>query len=79
MLEPFFLLGYYFGMNWETYYKFPISYRRWLINRINQEIEKAANIPNGNASKGYHDNTPDIRELTGKQRANPPAKLRRFT
>jgi hypothetical protein len=31
ILEPFFLLGYYFGMNWETYYNFPVAYKRWLI------------------------------------------------
>lgn len=79
MLEPFFLLGYYFGMDWQTYYRFPISYRRWLINRINEEIKKAADAQNGQTSKAFHDNTPDIRELTGKQRVNPPHKLIRFT
>jgi hypothetical protein len=79
MLEPFFLLGYYFGMNWETYYKFPISYRRWLINRINEEIGKSADAQNGQTSKGFHNNTPDIRALTGKQRTNVPARLQRFT
>jgi hypothetical protein len=79
ILEPFFLLGYYFGMDWKDYYKFPISYRKWLIERINQEIKTAAENQNGQTSKGVHNNTPDIRELTGKQRSMVPAKLQRFT
>lgn len=79
MLEPFFLLGYYFGMDWKDYYKFPVSYRKWLIERINQEIKTASENQNGQTSKGVHNNTPDIRELTGKQRSQVPAKLQRFT
>ena len=79
MLEPFFLLGYYFGMSWADYYKFPIAYRRWLIKRINDEIAKAAEAQNGQTSKGFHNNTPDVREMTGKQRSLVPAKLQRFS
>ncbi|TXH11446.1 MAG: hypothetical protein E6R04_02350 [Spirochaetes bacterium] len=80
ILEPFFALGYYFGMtSWKDYYHFPVVYRRWLIKRINEEIEKAAAAQNGNTSKGLHDNTPDIRSLTNKSRTEVPAKLRRFT
>lgn len=80
LLEPFFALGYYFGMtSWKDYYHFPVVYRRWLIKRINEEIEKAAAAQNGNTSKGLHDNTPDIRSLTNKSRTEVPAKLRRFT
>jgi len=80
MLEPFFLLGYYFGMsNWRDYYHFPVAYKRWLIKRINEEIQKASDAQNGQTSKGMHDNTPDIRGLTNKARANVPNKLIRFT
>jgi hypothetical protein len=79
MLEPFFLLGYYFGMDWRDYYRFPVAYRRWLIKRINDEIQKAAEAQNGQTSKGAHNNTPDIRSLTGKSRSQVPAKLQRFT
>jgi hypothetical protein len=78
LLEPFFLLGYYFGMNWETYYNFPVAYKRWLIKRIETEIQKSngkGNIP----SKAMHQNTPDARALTGKHRPIAPAKLQRFT
>ena len=80
ILEPFFLLGYYFGMSdWDQYYRFPVSYRRWLINRINEEMKRAADSGSGQVSKGAHNNTPDVRELTGKQRAQVPARLQRFT
>lgn len=81
-LEPFFLLGYYFGMDYKTYYNMPLSYRKWLIERIGKEIKKASeanaegasNIP----SKGAHHNVPDARALAGKARSHVPAKLRRF-
>lgn len=66
-------------MNWETFYKFPITYRKWLLERINKEINKAAERQDGMTSKGVHNNTPDIRELTNKQRSTVPAKLQRFT
>jgi hypothetical protein len=65
--------------SWNDYYRFPVAYRRWLIKRINEEIQKAAEAQNGQTSKGAHDNTPDVRALTGKTRQNVPAKLRRFT
>jgi hypothetical protein len=66
MMEPFFLLGYYFGMTWETYYSFPISYRRWLIKRINDEIKKASEAQDDIPTKAPHHNTPQMRQLTGK-------------
>ena len=82
-LEPFFLLGYYFGMDYPTYYNLPVSYRRWLVERIDKEIRAAAkaNSEGGNQvpSKGAHHNTPEARAMSGKQRAQVPSKLRRFT
>jgi hypothetical protein len=80
MMEPFFLLGYYFGMDWDTFYNFPISYRRWLIKRINDEIKKAAEAGNDIPTKAPHHNTPDVRQLTGKTKqfqTNP--RTTRFT
>lgn len=70
-------------MSWETYYNFPVSYKKWLIERINKEIQEAAeankqggaNVP----SKAAHHNSPDLRALSGKHRSITPAKLRRFT
>ena len=68
-------------MDWNTYINFPVIYKKWLVNRIQKEIQDAAaanaeggsNIP----SKGAHHNTPDIRSMAG-QRPHAPAKLRRF-
>lgn len=84
LLEPFFLLGYYFGMDWDTYYyRFPVNYKRWLIERIQKEIREAAkaNEQGGSQipSRGAHHNSPDLRAMAGKHRPNVPAKLRRFT
>ena len=79
LLEPFFLLGYYFGMDWGTYMKFPVAYKRWLIERINKEIQKSQEKNNDIPSKAYHHNTPDARSLAGKARTNVPSKLMRFT
>lgn len=66
-------------MNWETYYNFPVAYKRWLIGRIEKEIkratEKNADIP----SKGMHHNTPDARAIAGRTRPVAPSKLQRFT
>lgn len=77
-MEPFFLLGYYFGMTWADYLKFPVSYKIWLIKRINKEIAEASKN-NDLPAKGAHNNSPDMRSLTGKNRAQVPAKLQRFT
>lgn len=82
-LEPFFLLGYYFGMDYKTYYNLPIQYRRWLIERINKEIKTAvdANKKGGSEvpSRAAHHNDPTTRAFSGKQRAVVPSKLQRFT
>jgi hypothetical protein len=46
LLEPFFLLGYYFGMTWQDYYSLPVSYKSWLIQRIKKEIERGSDKGN---------------------------------
>ena len=66
-------------MSWADYYHFPVSYRRWLIKRVNQEITQAAENKNDIPAKGAHNQTADVRGLTGKTRAQVPAKLQRFT
>lgn len=77
------MLGYYFGMDYPTYYNLPLTYRKWLIQRIDKEIKRAAdaNKEGGSQipSKGAHHNTPNVRAMSGKQRPIVPAKLRRFT
>jgi hypothetical protein len=76
ILEPFFNLAYYFGMDWVTFYNFPITYRRWLMKRLNEEFEKASKNKEPPPSKAAHHNSPDIRALTGKVRPQVPHKLR---
>lgn len=75
-----FLLGYYYGMDVETYYNFPVRYKHWLIERINKEIKKASETKSDIPSKAVHHNTPDIRALTGKARQfGMNGKTQRFT
>jgi hypothetical protein len=63
-------------MDWVTFYNFPITYRRWLIKRINEEFEKASKDNKSPPSKAAHHSTPDIRALQGHARPQVPAKLR---
>lgn len=80
ILEPFFALMYYGGMSWETYYTFPVRYKQWLIGRINKEILSRQEGGNDIASKGFHHNTSDIRQMTNKTRTSPAsARMQRFT
>ena len=66
-------------MSWETYYNFPVAYKKWLIKRIEKEIQKAGKNNGNIPSKAMHHNTPDARALTGKTRPVAPSKLQRFT
>lgn len=68
LLEPWFLLHYYGGMSTDEYLRLPVMYKRWFIQRINNEIKKASEQGNDIPSKGVHDNAPDIRAMTGKFR-----------
>lgn len=80
ILEPFFALTYYCGMMWETYMDFPVAYKRWLINRVQKEITAKAEDGNDIPHKGFHGNTRDVRELTGKTRTSPTdSRRQRFT
>ena len=75
-----FLLGYYYGMDVQTYYNFPVRYKRWLIERINDEIKKATENKADIPSKGVQHNTPDVRALAGKARQfGMNGKTQRFT
>ena len=80
VLEPFFLLGYYFGMSWETYMNFPVTYKHWLVKRIEKEIKDSQKGGNDIPSKAPHHNGSDIRAMTGKTKIHTPnAKSQRFT
>ena len=67
-------------MSWETYLRFPVAYKKWYIERINKEIEKAAKANNDIQTKAPQHNPPDIRALTGKVKpATSSARMQRFT
>lgn len=40
ILEPFFLITWHIGMDWNTYYNLPVLYKKWLIERLAKELEK---------------------------------------
>lgn len=80
LLEPFFILTYYAGMDWETYYHFPVVYKRWLIKRINDEIKRAVEGKSDTPTKAAHHNSPDLRAMTGKTKHfGQNGKTQRFT
>ena len=69
---------YYGGFSYTEIYNLPVSYKRWFIQRISNELNKTAE-KGDTQTKALHQNTPDIRSLQGKMRSQVPAKLRRFT
>jgi len=46
------------------------------MKRLNQELKNSAK---DNGSRAAHQNDADTRAMMGRHRAQPPAKLRRFT
>lgn len=71
---------YYGGfLYWETY-NIPVVYKRWFIDRIVKELNKGKG-PDGDssASRALHTNSPDVRQLQGRDRPQTPSRLRRFT
>jgi hypothetical protein len=69
---------YYMGMSYWECYNIPVSYRIWFIQRINEEIKKSGK-DGETQSRAAHHNTPDIRAMQGRARAQVPSNLRRFT
>lgn len=80
ILEPFFILTYYAGMSWETYYDFPVRYKEWLVHRIAKEINKSQETKSDIPSKAPHHNPSDLRAMLGKAKPHvSSAKSQRFT
>jgi len=67
---------YYMGFTHNEAYALPIWQRTWFIDRLVKEMQ-ASNGEQG--TRAPHDNTQEARELRGRNRTNPPARLRRFT
>jgi len=69
---------YYMGFTYMEAYGIPVWQRIWFIKRMGAEIKRASkqgDVP----SRAAHHNDPVARELTGKHRPAPPARLRRFS
>jgi hypothetical protein len=67
-------------MSWETYYEYPIAFRKWLIERINKEVSRAVDNKADIPSKGLQHNTPQMRAMTGKTKQfGQNGKTQRFT
>ena len=74
-LDQIFNLMYYMGFSYIEGYNLPIWIRIWMMKRLNQELKRTKD----NGSRAAHQNDAETRALMGRHRAQPPAKLRRFT
>ncbi len=77
MLEPTFLLMYYGGFLYSEAYNLPVAYRKWFVERIGKELNKKGG--GDTPSRALHQDTPEMRALTGKTRDHAPSRLRRFS
>ncbi len=64
-------------MSWDTYYKMPISYRKWLIDRTATEIRKSSENGEKPMPKGSESLDSTLMGALGK-RPNTPKGLQRF-
>jgi hypothetical protein len=78
ILEPSFLLMYYGGFLWSETMSLPVAYKRWFIERIGREL-KGTSDDSQAQSRALHQNSPEVRALQGRARAESPSRLRRFT
>jgi hypothetical protein len=69
---------YYGGFLWHETMHLPVPYKRWFVDRIVKELNKGSE-QGQNQSRALHQNSPDIRSLQNKARAQTPSRLRRFT
>jgi len=66
-------------MSWETFYDFPISYRRWIMKRLNKELREAQEAgQQPMPSKGAQHNDPALRQAMGNPHPHAPHSLKRF-
>ena len=45
ILEPFFLIKFHGGIDWDTYYNWPVAYKEWYLRRLGREMEKQNGTP----------------------------------
>lgn len=78
ILEPIFLLMYYGGFTYKEAYNLPVSHKNWFIQRISKELSRTSDEGH-TQSRALHDNSPDVRALSGHARTETPSRLRRFS
>ena len=69
---------YYGGFLYSEIYNLPVAYKKWFVERLVREINKSGEQGNSQ-SRAAHANTPDVRSMQGRARAQVPSRLRRFT
>jgi hypothetical protein len=69
---------YYGGFMWHETECLPVAYKRWFIDRIVKELNKGSESGE-NQSRALHQNSPEVRTMQNKARAQSPSRLRRFT
>jgi len=80
LLEPAFIMSYYAGFSWSEYLNYPVAYKNFYMERINTEIKRSQEKQSDIPTKAPHNNSSDIRSLTGKvKQSTPNAKMQRFT
>lgn len=78
-MEEVFLLQYYLGMDYEVIRRLPIQYRKWMINRTSDEINKqTSKNDDGNVvlTKAPHDNNPMQQQFAGRLPGTPMSRRR---
>lgn len=56
----------------------PVFYKRWFIERISRELNRTGESGQ-TQSRAAHQNSPEVRQLMGRDRDQVPSRLRRFT
>lgn len=72
------------GFSYKEVYNLPVPYKRWFIERVVKELNHSGGGTDNDpkpaaASRALNANTPDVRAMQGRQRAQVPSRLRRFT
>lgn len=80
VLEPHFIMAYYAGFTWSEYVNYPVAYRKKFMERIQEELNRAAKDNSDIPSKAPQHNGAEVRALLGKSKPHASnAKMQRFT
>lgn len=71
-------MTYYGGLTGSEAYNLPVPIKRWWIERIVKELNKGGDNESS-PNRGLHANSPDVRQMQNRTRAEVPSRLRRFT